>query len=154
MPRVAPPVGGRMREPFDPNRVFLVVRDLSVGGKKFAGNDRFNKGLVTGRRLRQMYECRMLKMAAADDVEDVKLVSVEPAAKPSPPDFKALSQGGLRRWLKEQGVNTPPRTPHEKLVEKALAAWEKSNGIAATNGDSTDSGERLPGLVDDGNVAA
>jgi hypothetical protein len=143
-----------MREPFDRNRVFLAVRDISVGGKKFAGNEKFDVTLVPTRRLRQMYECRMLKMDESVDAE-VTTISDKNLAVSTQPNFKELSNAGLRQWLRNQGVGTSIRSPHARLVEQATAKWlEMKDGVAAANRDSEHSSERLPGKTDDGHASA
>ncbi len=59
------------REPFDRERDFVTSRSLPVSGRVFTPGERFDKTLVTDRRLRQMYEQRILNVEPKklDDAE-------------------------------------------------------------------------------------
>lgn len=59
-----------MRPRFDPRHEFVVVPPagqpvLRVGALELRAGDKFNKALVDARRLRQMYEARLLRIADA-----------------------------------------------------------------------------------------
>lgn len=48
------------RKTFDPDREFTVRRKFSCGGEPFAPGEAFDKTLVTVRRLRQLYDQRVI----------------------------------------------------------------------------------------------
>jgi hypothetical protein len=52
------------RPRFDREQDFIVVRSMLAAGKNFAAGDPFDKALVPERRLRQMYDLRILDQVA------------------------------------------------------------------------------------------
>ncbi len=52
-----------VRETFDPDRDFVLTRALPVAGRSFGSGEVLDKGLVTFRRLRQMYDARLIKFS-------------------------------------------------------------------------------------------
>lgn len=59
--------GAFARAEFDRNRVFVVAREFTVSGCVLGPGELFNKGLVTDRRLRQLYDQRFLKFGEGSD---------------------------------------------------------------------------------------
>ena len=51
------------RKTFDPERAFTVRRMFTCAGVKFAPGDAFDKTLLTTRRLRQLYDQRVIHFA-------------------------------------------------------------------------------------------
>src|SRR3954468_16858448 len=52
---------GNLREKFDPDRHFVTVKAFSCGGVVYGPGQPFGKGLVSPRRLRQLYDGRYLR---------------------------------------------------------------------------------------------
>lgn len=59
------------REPFDRDRNFVMSRPLPVAGQSFGPGDPFDKTLVNTRRLRQMYEQRLIQFAVEEQPTEV-----------------------------------------------------------------------------------
>ena len=60
------------REPFDGGREFVVARPLQVQGRKLGPKDEFNKNLVSTRRLRQLYDQRVLNMTPVKEKKSTR----------------------------------------------------------------------------------
>jgi|SRR5690606_1040747 len=124
-PTKPPPIyrsGRHAKAPFDPEATYTAAKTIICHGKLFNVGDVFNKSLVNTRRLRQMYEQRMLHM-----VEE-GLPVPEPARvqKPIKPDFENLSNDGLKLWLRNNSGYIPkPRTPRSKLLEMVEQKWQE-----------------------------
>lgn len=70
--------GAFAREQFDRNRAFVVTREFTVSGCVLGPGEPFNKGLVTDRRLRQLYEQRFL--AVSNDGSGASVSYAKPRA--------------------------------------------------------------------------
>lgn len=109
------------RERFDPNRAFAARKALRLRGKDYVQNDPVNKDEIDPRRLRQMYDQRMVFMLPVD------------AAPPPPkrPKFRALPEDALRAWLRAHGTVPRASWTRETLEAKAAAAWDKQDNAPA-----------------------
>ena len=58
-----------LREEFDRKRDFIVAKPVTLSGKHFQRGEAFDKGKVTTRLLRQLYDTRYLGMLAPVVVE-------------------------------------------------------------------------------------
>jgi hypothetical protein len=105
-------------EQFDRDRNFIVTRAVIVSGKKFGPGDPFDKTLVTTRRLRQLYEHRVLKMGPAE-------LNLEPTGCPN---FAVLPEAAIREWLTSHHVMIQPFTNERALAKLAAAEWLKRFG--------------------------
>lgn len=115
-------VGKYSRVPFDPHATYTVAKTLLLNGKLINAGDVFDKTLVNTRRLRQMYEQRMLQIV--DDPQ--ALPQADEVTIPTKPDFLSLSNEGLRLWLRNNGGFIPkPRTPRPKLLELVEQKWQE-----------------------------
>lgn len=121
-PRYVPPLGGRMREHFDRDQQFIVLRPGRIAGIHHAAGQLLDKSLVSTRLLRQMFDNRWLRLAKPEE-ESTKPVVKQPEPKVS---------------TKPQVVNPKlearPTAISELLVNtsKAIAADEASLAKAAT----------------------
>jgi len=68
----------RRAEEFDRGRDFVVVREVTVNGKTYVPGEPFDPTEVTVRRLRQMYDARMIDLPATGQPKV--------APPPSPPE--------------------------------------------------------------------
>lgn len=59
-----------VRPQFDPGADFYVTRPFKAGGKVYAVDELFDKSLVEARRLRQMYDQRMLRQQGPTSTSD------------------------------------------------------------------------------------
>lgn len=81
------------REPFDRDREFTVTKGFTLHGRDFGPGDPFNKYLVTTRRLRQMFDSRLIKM------NGVAVVVTLPKFDPD-----KMSDTQLTLYLEDHGV--------------------------------------------------
>lgn len=147
---IYPRLSKYMQEPFDPTRQFVATRTMICGGKHFLAGQLFNKNLVNTRRLRQMYEQRMLRMMPQDEP---LVTQVLENMKPEKPKFEELSNEGLRLWLRNNGYIPKPRTPREKLLELVEIKWkEYFDEFNASHSDSSIDSQRVQQPSDDGNT--
>lgn len=142
-------IGGRMREFFDRERAFLAVKNFSLNGKLVEGGALIDKTKINTRRLRQMYDQRLIRMTDAEPIAD--------SDKPRPPQkphFELLSLDGLKLWLEENGHISRPRTKLPALVKIAEKIWkEKIDGFIASNPVSGPDSGRVSKPANDGNTA-
>lgn len=113
------------REPFDRNRAFIVAREFIVSGCVLGPGEPFNKGLVTDRRLKQLYEQRFLKLGEGTDGSSdfakplafgEAVMGNVPVKKPQEPD-----KGGFL------GTGLPVVPYHkEKITEEAPVVDESA----------------------------
>ena len=117
------------RELFDPTKTFVAARNIILHGKLIKIGEVFPKQKVNHRRLRQMYEQRLLNYS--EEVVAPEQTTYEPIK----PDFDTLSDEGLRVWLRNNGYIARPKTPREKLLELAQQKWkEYMDGLAVAAG--------------------
>lgn len=102
---------------FDESRTFIVRKNVRVSGHDFVPGEQFDKALVTVRRLRQMYEQRIVIMA---DEELVKTL-----ARRRRPVFSNLPIEALRDWLRQHGVIARHNQNHAALVQRAEREYDK-----------------------------
>lgn len=95
------------RDSFDSNRTFTVTRPVTLSGKKFREHDPFDKAIVSLRRLRLLYEQRVLQMADAG-----------PAA-PQTVDPAQMSDHQLTLLLEDNGTVIRPNATRQWLIERA-----------------------------------
>ena len=99
------------RPPFDPRCEFVHSRSGSVGGLHVIAGEQVEKSDITDRRLRQMYDARMIQYA--------------PGQVPGPPPKKPLAVGPTD--LRNPGVATPP----EKKAPRRIARVRSRRAEAA-----------------------
>lgn len=144
--------GKYLRELFDPHRVFTATKTLICNGKLIKAGEVFDKTLVNTRRLRQMYEQRMLDMA-----EPQKTMAALPKPNelvvPQKPKFTELSNEGLRIWLRNNGVIARPRATRQKLLELVEAKWkEYIDVLTSTQKAGSGNSEGISGQANDGDA--
>lgn len=107
-----------VQERFDPAREFSVARRFKLSGVEQVPPQPFDKGLTSTRRLKQLYEQRLLKMLPRAEVQ-------QPAPEPVRPVFTELSSEALRDWLR--AINAPPRSgiSRARLIELCNEAYDK-----------------------------
>lgn len=89
------------REEFDPSRAFAVGhRTFKFNGVECKPNARFDKSICDGRRLRQLYDSRMLVMLPENDLE-------------------SKTSGELRVFLEERGIVPRHTWTRTRLLERA-----------------------------------
>jgi hypothetical protein len=107
------------RKTFDPERDFTVRRPVTVGGQKFAPGDAFDKTLVTRRRLRQLYDQRIIHFRG------------------DAPGQRLVPERARRRPKAETAVPIPadwatlPWTTRRALVHAVAGVWPKNGEEAA-----------------------
>ena len=118
------------REPFDPEREFAAARPFTCRGTQFKIGAVFTKSLVNTRRLRQMYEHRLLTMLPYDST-----AKTEPEKQEAPvkPEFVRLSSDGLRAWLTKQNVVPKPKATRTILLQLAEETWKEMTGDLTTS---------------------
>ena len=94
----------RKPEAFDRSRNFTVTRSLTVQGKVFPPGSRFEKTLVPTRRLRQLFDQRVIRMDPA-----LGLASY----------LHDLDDQQLRDWLALRGVTPRFGMKRDKLLARA-----------------------------------
>lgn len=117
-PRTLPKVGGRMRAHFDHKATFIVMRPMKINGEFHAGGATLNKNLLSMRRIRQMYDNRMLRMA--DKMPEPEF--------PTKPPFDDITDEELKQWLTSHNIVVRPgkrRSSRKTLLEKANTKWEE-----------------------------
>jgi hypothetical protein len=92
----------RRTDTFDRGRDFVVVRDLTVDGVQFVSGQAFDATLVTVRRLRQMYDARLIDIPR-DDQPEVAATTAERSNAELIEDLTAKGvvprPGASREWL-------------------------------------------------------
>lgn len=137
------------REPFDPQNTFAATKTMICNGKLIKADEVFDKTLVNTRRLRQMYEHRMLKVI---DSLEVSPQAAE-VATPTKPDFLSLSNEGLQVWLRGTGYIPKPRTHRAKLLELCEQKWkEYIDVLTAPESNGEIDRERVSGATSEGNA--
>lgn len=102
------------RQSFDRDREFVVVRNLTIHGQQLGPGDPFNSNLVSTRRLRQMYESRLITMSG----------SAKKAKQPASFDPAKMSDAQLSLFLEDHGVVPRFGAPREWFVGKVRALLE------------------------------
>jgi hypothetical protein len=99
----------RREDELDRGMDFVVVRGFRVNGKQVLPGERFDTSQVTVRRLRQMYDRRMI---------DIPQVG-QPVTAPVAADPRAaLSNEALAAQLTEKGIVPRPNASREWLLRK------------------------------------
>lgn len=147
-PALGPKIGKYGRAPFDPDRTFTATRNLILNGKLIEKGTVFEKTLVNTRRLRQMYEQRML------DMQDEDEAPVSVTHEPIKPDFDTLSNEGLRIWLRNNGYIARPKMPREKLLQLVEQKWkEYMDGLASATRTGKATSEGVSGKAAEGDAS-
>ena len=130
------------REPFDPGRSFVVVRVTApVQGKKFGPKQPFDKTLVSTRRLRQMYDLRMVDM-----IPPARAIIAPPP--PPPPTLESFSDDELREWLQAREIIPRRKATREKLLELAHQHVESStHGFTSGKANQEDRSQGVQGAA-------
>lgn len=136
------------RNKFDLERAFVVRRPLTVGGVKLAPGDPFDKALVNVRRLRQLYDQRVIMFAGDEpgaivrsDKDDYRRRKHEARAAdqeamvfdPERPFTEEELQAEREAWDRLY-PNVAPDDPRDAVdIPKAWAklAWPKRVALAA-----------------------
>lgn len=103
-----------LSEKFDGTREFEAARPVKLAGADLKIGDLIDKGKLTVRRLRLLFEQRIIRFADATTAEAIKC-----------PAFDKLPPEALREWLRQHDVYPHPRSTHDALVEKAVQTFEK-----------------------------
>lgn len=112
--------------PFNREDEFIFRRKTKVQGKWYDDQDRVPKDAFTTRRLRQLFEGRV--------IQSIGIIQEEDDAKERP-EFKALPTAAIKDFLKTNGVTPRSNWMRAKLIERADALWEEINGIPAPEPD-------------------
>ena len=112
--------------PFERNSNFIVRRKFRLLGKLYNDGDMVPKELFTTRRLRQLYEQRMIQAVPLDYGQEDQ----------TKPDFKQMPTASLKIFLKENKCTPRTSWMRDKLIEKAEQIWEKENGVPVTQSDT------------------
>lgn len=101
----------RDREEFDPDREFVFIRTVRMGGTDYTSGQDFPKHECPTRRTRQLFEMSVIKMKPP----------TEPPYRSPTARFDAMTMDELRDWLTSHGQ--VPRTTWDrgKLLEKAAS---------------------------------
>lgn len=100
----------RRDDEFDRGRDFVAVRGFRVNGQQVLPGERFDTSLVTVRRLRQMYDTRLIEFSKTGQPE------VTPA---QPMDvLGSLSDEALSEQLMAKGIVPRPNASREWLLRK------------------------------------
>lgn len=102
---------------------FIFRKKVRVHGKWYDDQDTVPKEHFTTRRLRLLYEQRMIQAVTLPDTIESK------------PDFTQLPTAAIKDFLKTNGCVARRGWLRAKLIEKADQLWEKNNGIADTKSD-------------------
>lgn len=115
------------REPFNPERSFVLTRPLTINGKAFALHEPFDKTLVTARRLRQMYDSRRLA------------ISPEAPVKKEPPgiNLDKMSDEQLTLLLEDNGIIVRPNASRKWLMERSERHLRAAAGAQGVLGRKT-----------------
>lgn len=111
--------------PFERNSNFKVRRRFRLLGKWYNDNDLVPKELFTTRRLRQLYEQRMIEAVPLDYGDET-----------TKPDFKQMTTANLKAFLKENKCTPRNSWMRDRLIEKAEQIWEREHDIAAPKSDT------------------
>lgn len=104
-------------KPFDRDQDFIVKRSIKCSGKSYNPGDKLDKTRLTTRRLRQLYEQRIVVMVEPEDKDlDDK------------PVFHAMSYESLWAWLELRGVVPRYGSSGDKLVSMAERVWAENEG--------------------------
>ena len=106
------------QDKFDRERTFSVNHPFTCGGKKFAAGDIFDKTLVTTRRLRQLYDKRLLLMRPEQSAD---LLASDGNITVPVTDWTQLSWLAMRKYVAEQtGVWPSNKAQATELMEAKL----------------------------------
>lgn len=111
--------------PFERNSNFVVRRKFRLLGKEYSDGDKVPKELFTTRRLRQLYEQRMISAVPLDQDDDVT----------TKPDFKQMPSTAIKAFLKAHKCTPRASWMRDKLITKAEDIWEKEYGISPSEPD-------------------
>jgi hypothetical protein len=101
------------REPFDPARVFAARKVFRMQGRDYTFDDPIDKDVINMRRLRQLYDQRMIYMLPVDMTP----------AKSTHPKFSELPDDALRAWLRSHNITPRANWTRAKLELRAEEAW-------------------------------
>lgn len=105
------------QDEFDRGRDFVVVKNVIVNGKAYAPGDKFDTTQVTVRRLRQMYESRMI------DIPHIgQPVKPTPEPQAAGDGLDLLTDEELGARLNSKGVVPRPNASREWLLRKVREA--------------------------------
>lgn len=113
------------REPFSPQAQFRCVKPFVMAGVAYSLGDVVDTAAIETRRLRQMYEARMIDAAAAQDAPTAQVAS-RAAEGPGPsratPGAARAEHRGFGRWfvIGADGAESGPFT--REVAESRLAA--------------------------------
>lgn len=110
------------REPFNPEAQFACVKPFVMSGVAYQLGEIVDTGTIEARRLRQMYEARMIEVAK-DKTPALLKPAVKPVAKTAPPPAaeRRAEHRGFGRWyvMEPDGSESGP---FSKEVAEARAA--------------------------------
>ena len=106
------------QDKFDRERAFSVNHPFTCAGKKFAAGDMFDKTLVTTRRLRQLYDKRLLLMCP---VQSADMLASDGTITVPLTDWAQLPWLAMRKFVAEQtGIWPSNKLQATELMEAKL----------------------------------
>jgi len=104
------------RPPFDPDRNFVVLRPLLVSSKSFSPGDLFEPTLVNTRRLKLLYEQRIIKFGADDEGGTKRKKKKSRSLAMGPVDDRLGARPGAVRSLSRVKLTRHDRQPQGAAV--------------------------------------
>lgn len=112
------------REPFNPESDFACVKPFVMAGVSYQPGQIVETGTVEPRRLRQMYEARMIDAVAREKTAALlkrQPVAQAPAPATPPAAGRRAEHRGFGRWFVVEADGTE-HGPFTKVVAEARAA--------------------------------
>jgi hypothetical protein len=116
----APIIGARMRAPFDRGNDFFAVRSFKLNGCEIAPGSLFDKTLVTTRRLRQMYDARMLTQKPVSAFLDATGQQTAPSSVSQPAASETAPAGIPVMAFQGNSAPDPQQKAGDKQVRRQL----------------------------------